>query len=202
MYLVCVLITALLMLVGAIDYIRRAWIRETNPVLATWILIVLTMALSFWMYWNSSKKSLAGNIGLISAPGNTVTILAGVLLVHVRANTLRIAFDKTQKWCLVLASGILVIWLLSKAPLACYALVQCIALVGYFATAKRLWRAKQSTEPVFVWTVVLLACLSALYPAWVKKDLFAWIFLCRGIPSTACMLCLIVRAKRKSHLLS
>ncbi len=197
MYEVAVLGTVVLMLVSAVDYVRRAWIRETNPVPATWILIVVTMSLSFWMYWDSPRKSWTANIGVTAALLNTSIILAGVIAANIRYGTLSVAFDKVQKWSLASGAGVVLFWFLTDQPLQSYVLVQLIALIGYFATMKRLWSAERSTEPLFVWTAVLLASLCALYPAWIRNDLFAWIFLVRVIPSTVLMIYLIARVKRK-----
>lgn len=194
-YEISVLLTVSLMVVAAINYVRCTWARKIKPVLATWILIVVTMALSFWMYWVSPWKSWTANVGIIAALVNTSIILTGVIATNVRYGTLRVAFDKTQKWCLTSGAGVVVFWSLTDQPLSSYILVQCIALIGYFATMKQLWKAEFSTEPLFVWIAVLLASICALYPAWVKSDPFAWIFLGRAIPSTAIMIYLIARIR-------
>lgn len=199
MYEASVILTVLLMIVAAIDYVRRTWIQETKPVLATWILIVFTMGLSCWMYWNNPQKSWTANIGVISALVNTSIILMGVIAANIRYSTLKVAFDKTQILCLVGGVGIFIMWLITKQPLISYVLVQLIALIGYFATMKRLQKAKSSTEPLFVWISVLLASLCAIYPAYVKNDIFAWIFLARAIPLTAIMIYLIARIKHKAR---
>lgn len=197
MYEVTVLATVVLMLVSGVDYVRRAWIRETNPVLATWILMTVVLVLSFWMYWDSPQKSWTGNIAVTSGLVNIFIILFGVIAVNIHYSTLRIAFDRVQQWCLAGGAGIFLFWLVTDQPLISYILVQCIALIAYFATAKRLWRTRRSTEPMFLWVAVLLATLCAIYPAWVKDDLFSWIYLGRAIPSTIFMIYLIARIKRR-----
>lgn len=199
MYEAAVLGTVVLMLISAVDYVRRAWIRETNPVPASWILIVVTMSLSFWMYWQSPKRSWTGNIALTSALVNTSIILTGVIATNIRYGTLSVAFDKVQKWCLASGMGIVVFWLIADSPLISYILVQCIALVAYFATVKRLMKAERSTEPLFFWIVVLGAALCAIYPAWVKNDLFSWIYLGRAVPSTALVVYLVTKIKIRMH---
>lgn len=202
MYEFAVLATIVLMMVAAVDYVRRAWIRETNPVLASWILIVVTMGLSFWMYWQTPKRSWTGNIALTSALVNTSIILTGVIATNIRYATLRVAFDTTQKWCLASGAGIVVFWLVTDSPLISYILVQCIALIAYFATVKRLMKAERSTEPLFLWIAALCATLCAIYPAWVKDDLFSWIYLGRAVPSTALLVYLIARIKSRRSLVA
>lgn len=197
MYEVAVLGTVVLMLVSAVDYVRRAWIRETNPVPATWILMMVMMGLSFWMYWDSPRKSWTANIGVTAGVVNIVIILSGVIATNIRYGTLSVAFDKVQKWCLAGGAGVVVFWFFTDQPLISYALVQCVALIGYFATVKRLLKAERSTEPLFLWVAVLFANLCALYPAWVKDDPFSWIYLGRAVPSTILVIYLIARIKGK-----
>ncbi|MFA5127106.1 MAG: hypothetical protein WC465_03875 [Patescibacteria group bacterium] len=200
MYEIAVLGTVVLMLVSATDYVRRAWIGTSQPVPATWILMMVVMGLSCFMYWDSPKRSFTANIGVTAGVVNIAIILTGVIAANIHHGTLKVAFDRTQKWCLVAGAGVTIFWLFTKQPLIAYTLVQCIALIAYFATVKKLLKAKRSTEPIFIWAVVLCANLCALYPAWVKNDLFSWIYLARAVPSSALVLYLILRIKRRMRL--
>ena len=199
MYEVTVIATVILMTVSAVDYVRRAWIRETSPVPATWILAVMMFALSFWMYWMSPRRSWTANIAVIAGLLNVTTILIGVIAANVRYGTLRVAFDRVQRWCLAFGVVVVVFWFVTDQPLVAYALVQVIGIIAYVATVRRLWSAERSTEPLFLWVSILLATLCAIYPAWVKRDPFAWVYLARAVPSTAFMVWLVARAKRRGH---
>lgn len=197
MYEAAVLASVLLFLMSAADYVRCAWTRETDPVPATWVLMMVMMGLSFWMYWSSLRKSWTANVGVTAGVVNTAIILTGVIAVNIRHGTLKVAFDNVQKWCLAGGAGVVLLWWLTDQPLISYTLVQCIALIAYAATVKRLWRAERSTEPLFFWVTVLFATLCAVYPAWVRNDPFSWIYLARAVPSTMFMIYLIGKAKRK-----
>lgn len=197
MYEATVIATVILMTVSAVDYVRRAWIRETNPVLATWILVVVMFSLSFWMYWMSPRRSWTANIGVIAGLGNVVTILVGIVATNLRDGTLRVAFDRVQRWCLALGGAVVVFWAVTDQPLIAYVLVQIIGIIAYVATIRRLWSAERSTEPLFLWIAVLLASLCAIYPAWARNDPFSWIYLARAVPSTAFMVVLIARIKHR-----
>ncbi len=198
MYETTVVIAVILMLISAFDYVRRAWQGSTNPVPATWILLLMMFALSFWMYWESPQKTWTGNIGVTSGIINILIILSGVIAANIKHGTLRIAFDRLQKWCLGVGGAIIVFWYLTDEPLISYILVQLIGLVSYIATVKRLWNAPKTTEPLFLWFCVLLANLCALYPALVRSDIFSWIYLARAIPSTSGVVFLIARLKWKN----
>lgn len=196
-YELSVIIVAVLMVVSAFDYARRAWIRETDPVPATWVLMMTMMGLSFWMYWHSSRMSWTSNIGVTAGIVNVAIILTAVLATNAYHGTLRVAFDKTQKRCLLGGLAVLFFWAVTDQPLVSYILVQCIALIAYYATIKRLRKAERTTEPLFLWVSAFLGGLCALYPAWVNNDLFSWIYLGRGIPSTAYIIYLIVEIRGK-----
>lgn len=197
MYTFAVVTTLVLMVVSSVDYIRRAWKRETNPVPATWILMVMVFTLSFWMYWMSPRRSPTANIGVVGGLVNTAVILIGVIATNVRYGTLALAFDRVQKFCLIAGGAVVLFWALTDQPFIAYGLVQVIALIAYGATVRRLWKAERSTEPLFLWISVFVASLSAIYPAYVKHDTFAWIYLARAVPSTAGVIYLIARIKRK-----
>jgi hypothetical protein len=200
MYSFMVIGAALLLVVSGFDYVRRAWVRETKPVLATWILMLVMMSLSFWMYWGSPRMSWTGNICVTAGVVNLAIILVGVIVVKIRQKTLAVEFDAVQKVCLVLGGAVVLCWFVIDEPLVLYSLVQVIALIAYAATVKKLWQAKETIEPFFLWAAVLVASLMGLYPAAVKDDTFAWIYLGRAIPSTALVICLIYRVRRKMRL--
>ncbi len=196
MYEAAVLATVILMIAAAADYVRRAWIRQTTPTPATWILLVVTMTLSFWMYWEKNR-SWTANIGVPAALVSVTIVLIGVTLVNKRDGTLTIVFDPVQKWCLIAGGAIFVLWTVTHQAFVAYTLVQSLALIAYSATAIKLWNARQSREPVLFWYTILVGSLCAIYPAWVKHDPYAWVYLARAVPSTSFMIFLIVRIKRR-----
>ena len=200
LYKLAVAMSICLMIVSALDYVRRAWKRKTEPVPATWILMMVMMGLSGWMYWQNPHKTLTGNIGVMAGNANVAIILTGVMAARIRRyRTLAVAFDGVQLTCLAFGALIVLFWCLTKQPLTSYILVQCIALVAYAATVARLWKAMRTTEPLFLWVSVLLANLCAIYPAWVRHDPYSWIYLARAVPSTVGVIWLIVRIKRRTH---
>ncbi len=197
MYQVAVLITAGLILISAVDYVRRAWRGETNPVPATWILMMVMISLSCWTYWQSPSRSWTSNIAVPASVPNVAYILSAVLILNARRGSLVVAFDRVQRWCLFGGAGVVVFWFITKNALVSYILVQCIGLIAYAATARRLWYAERVTEPLVFWVCILFANLCALYPAWVRDDMFSWIYLIRTIPTTSGMIFLIARAQRR-----
>jgi len=185
---------------SGIYYVHCMWTGKAKPVLATWVLMMVMIGLSVWMYWDSPEKTWTGNIGVMAAVLNVAIILIGVIVVNVRDKTLSVAFDRPQKWCLVSGGAVTVFWWLTDEPLISYVLVQIIALIGYFATVKKLWRAKESTEPITVWGAIFIASVFSAYPAFERNDLYAWIYLVRAIPSTALVIYSINRVQRRERI--
>ena len=196
LYVLFVATSATFLVLSALDYVRRAIRGETSPVPATWILMMAMMLLSLWMYLQSPKSSLASNIGVTAGVVNVGIILIGVMYTNIRQKRLRISFGRSQRTCLLSGVAIYLLWLITKKPLLSYTLVQLIAVAAYVATVQKLRKSKQSTEPIFLWVAALLGSLAAIYPAWVKHDVFACIYLARAIPSTIVILVLISKGRR------
>ena len=195
-----VLATVVLYSLSAVRYVQLAWRRKIDPVPATWVLMFVVFALSCWMYWKSPNHSFAGNIGNIAGFFNICLIVCGVVGRHVRDNTLRVAFNPFQKKCLAAGGLIVVFWLFTRNSQIAYLLTQVIALVAYTPTVVRLWTADRNTESLFLWGIVFVACLTALYPAVLLHDKLAWIYLGRAIPSTLVVIVLILRLTRRESL--
>lgn len=204
MYEVTFLVVAVLVLASSFDYVRRMWRRnaegnrETDPKLATWILLAVFITLSTWMYCHSSRVSLKGNVALFASVVNIGTILMSVILVKWKDGKLFVKFDLPQKLCLLGGGLTVAFWFVTYDPFWSYVLVQIVALCAYIATMVKLWSAKGSSEPIATWALVLIAFFFAAYPAVIDHDKFAYVFLIRGIPSTAFMVFLIIRAKARA----
>ena len=200
MYEATVILTAFFMMLSAVYYVRCALAGKSNPVPATWILMLVVMGLSFWMYFESPHRSWTANIAVTAGVFNVWYILCGVVLANHKHGTLRIAFDRPQIFCSVAGGVVVGFWFLTDRPLNAYTLVQIIALIAYVATIRRLLKVTKSTEPMFQWVAVLIATIFAIYPAWERMDPFSWIYLARALPSTALMVFLIGRIKWRTWL--
>lgn len=201
LYKTTVFLAAALTVGAAVEYARWTWRGKTQSSPATWILMMGMMLLGSWMYWSNPRHSLTGNVGLLSGAINVFIILVTVLIRRVRDGTIKeLAFDPVQRFCLIGGAVIVTAWLATDRSntFLSYVFVQLLGVVAYGATARRLWRATTSTEPYFLWVCTFLSCLSALYPAIVKHDVFSWIYLGRATPSTLGMILLLWRIKHRA----
>lgn len=187
--------------ISSLIYAVQTWKGKVDPAPATWILMHVVFILSFWMYWhgsdNGSDKILTKNIGLTVGLINCAVICWAVIITNWIKGTLRVAFSRTQKRCLLAGAGVVVFWALTNHPITSYVLVQCIALVAYLATVAKLRQATKTVEPYYIWVAALLVALCAIYPAWVHESVYSWIYLGRAIPSTIFLIVLIARIKRR-----
>lgn len=194
---VLVISTAVVFVLSAVGYVVYTLQRRNEPVPATWILMVMVFGLANWMYWHSPNRSLAGNIANTAGLVNVVLIFFGVAVRHIRDDTWRLAFSWFQVYCLAAGVVIFIFWLFTNDSVTAYYLTQALALLAHGATIHRLWFSERSTEPLFLWIAVLIANFSAIYPAIVKQDFLAWVYLIRAIPSTSMVVYLIIRLKQK-----
>jgi len=199
-YDLIVLLTAGATIASAVRYAWLSWREDSDidPAPATWILMLVMVGLSFTMYMSSDKRSWSANIGITSGMASVSIILFAVITKNVRDHTLRVTFDRTQSGCILSGLIIVPVWVGTDNHLLSYTLVQCIALVAYYATIKKLRSAETISEPYFFWIIAVATSIAAIYPGWIKRDPYAAIYLGRAIPSTAYILYLIWKIKKEA----
>ncbi len=192
-----VVLSAVLLVVSGFDYAQRAVRNTFLPVPSTWILMTVYLSLSFWMYAKSPRWSIAGNIALTAGVLNIYIILIGVIWGRIRSGTLKVMFDKRQKICFLLSAVVVGFFFWKDDEFVSYIALQIVALIAYWGTVQKLLHANKYGEPVFLWLAVLLSALIAIYPAYVKNDFYAWIYIGRAAPSTMGVLWLIWNIRKK-----
>ncbi len=199
MYNASIYVSLLLIIFSSLYYVYYAWQGKTKPVPTTWILLLVTMVLTlfFAMKGSGGIKNWTEYIAIIYAVINVGIILPGVIATNIRNGTLKIAFDRFQIGCLYAAGVVVIVWYFTNQLLLSYLLIQSIALIAYIATAQRLMKVETTTEPMLYWIGAFLANLIAAYPALVKWNIYAWIYLVRAIPSVFFIIYLIWRIKNR-----
>lgn len=199
-YTATVFLAALLSTGSGVVYAWWIWRRRTGSAPATWVLMFTMMTMASWMYLSSPRHSLTANIGLLAAAVNTTAILIAMLTRRLLDGTLgELAFNPVQRFCLGSGVAIVAGWLIARQShtLIAYCFVQLLGVVAYAATAHKLWRATETTERYMLWVCGFMACLAALYPAIVRRDIYSAIYLVRAIPSTLGMIYLVWRIRRR-----
>jgi hypothetical protein len=194
------LVSTILVIVGTAWYIRLILKGEkVKPVIATWIVLTGTMALSFATYWTTPNHSLVSNACNAISVLSTSAILIATICME-RGN--RISFTKFQKICLWVSLAITTFWVVlvwgfKGTGIIPNILTQVLMLIGYLVTAEKLWFAKKNTESIFTWWCILLAGAVALYTGIVSHDSLVILYAGRTTFGTVVLVWLMYRVELK-----
>lgn len=180
--------TALMLIVG-FRYSWLTWQGEIQPVLATWLLFLVAVFLSFMTYWSTEKHSFTGNIINTTDLFNMCLIMFSIIVLG--KNTI-LEFNAFDISCLVASGIILVFWRLSKMHVIANLALQGIMTVAYFPTIYRLWHTKTNTEQFGVWILVWIASAVALIPAYINRDKLGMIYASRSLTMVSVVLILML----------
>ncbi len=160
--------------------------KKVKPVLATWIVLSVTIGLSLLTYVTAPRHNLVSNIGNSLGLLNCLSILVTILWVS-RNDPHEVHFSPRQKKILAWASGIFLLWILivlwrglHGSGILPNILLQVLILVGYAFTAEKLWHARENTEPLFTWWCINVSSLFAAGTAYYSDDWLAFAFSLRG----------------------
>jgi hypothetical protein len=191
-------VSAVLVIVGCTWYSLLALLGKTKPVFAGWVVLSSMSLLSYVTYWSTPQPSLASNAS------NAAHVIGGILAVFAtatidRRGSLRLTpFQKLSLW---ITAVIFIFWLIlvlgfERRGDIPFWMTQAVMLLGHSMTAQKLWRGKSNTEAVFTWWCLLAASIVAIYAA---TDVFAVIYATRGTLTSAILVWLIHRIRRKNH---
>ena len=194
----------LLMLCMAVRYCYLTAKQKIKPVLASWIIITVSLLLAFATFLKTIEvnfiDSLINNIIVAVGFPQALVVLGFIYFTYKKKKDFKIKFKPVQKASLLGSVVIVGFWIITKDPRASYIINQGLMLVGVFPTAWHLWKdAKENTEDVVFWVALLITALFAIYPAFVGGELLAKIYIFRSVPSTALIIFLMLRIERKNN---
>lgn len=195
------LMSAFLVIAATVWYIFLAIRGRIKPVLASWIVLGCTMALSFATYWTSPKHSIVSN----ASNAASVVSAIGILITAAWLERGSLSFSCFQKWCLGIAGSICVVWIilvwgLHRTGVVPNVLTQVLMLVGYIVTAEKLWHATKNTESFFTWWCITVASSIALYTAILSDDSLAALYATRATLASGTLVWLMYRIELKNRL--
>lgn len=200
------LVSTILVIVGTIWYIYLALKGvKVKPVLASWVVIGGTMALSFATYWTTPNRSLVSNACNAISVLSTGSILITALWLAMRQGK-KLSFTSFQKGCLWTSLAIAVLWIVlvwgfKGTGIIPNILTQVLMLIGYLVTAEKLWHAKGNSESLFTWWCILLAGITALYTGIVSHDKLVILYAARTTFGTVILVWLMYRAENKTKVI-
>ncbi len=175
-------------------YLREMMKGRVKPVLATWLLFVLGTSLSIVTnFKETGVQGFGANIfNLTDALGVTIIFLFALF----RPNTNR-RFDTFEKSCLSAVGIVFIFWLLSGQSVVSHLLVQCVFVVAYLPTLRKLWSAEANTESIVTWSLNTMAAGLGIIPPLINHDLLPLVYCIRGTVSAFLVVVFSLRAKNK-----
>lgn len=196
------LVSTILVIVGTTWYIHLALKGiKVKPVLATWIVLTVTMTLSFVSYLASPNPSIVNN----ACNGISIFSTAAILITAIRFNRQEgkgVNFNLFQKRSLMLSGWILIVWFViiliwgfKGSGIVPNILTQVLMLIGYAVNAERLWRAPRNTDSLFLWWCILGASGTALYSGVITHDPLVILYGSRATFGTLVLVILMYRVE-------
>lgn len=195
-YQISVWITAIIMMAGSFYYCGEIKKGVVSPPPATFIIAAGTFSLSLFMYSRKPDWSFSANIGLTSAFLSAWTVCIYLTVKLLKEEKFFLSINLWQKFALISASAVFVIWIITDNAFVSYVLLQLAALIAYTPVIQKLWNAKKNSESIVFWSSLMLSSLVASYAAYERNDTEAWIYIFRAVPSILLVIILILRVKR------
>lgn len=176
---------ALLNLILVVYYYYLILRKKIRPSLAMWVFFLLAISLSLFTYLKNGEYSALDNI------------LNTADLFYVGSVTISIAifgdahsrFNRFDKGCLVVVTGILIFWIITQNHFLTNILLQGILVVAYFPVVNRMLTSGDNHESYLIWGGMLLAAVLALP---VLDGSLALIYTIRAVVSILALLGLMV----------
>lgn len=146
--------------------VRYCWLTitgETDPVFSSWLVLTVSVGMSFSTYCKTKHYNLVDNIGVTSGAASVLFILVTVVLFGKNA---RAGFTSFEIGNLAFAALVAVYWWRTKNPFNANLAIQVLMVIGYIPMIARLLTASKNPEPWGVWISVWVACVFSMIPAY------------------------------------
>lgn len=183
----CIVIYVTIYLVG----IKKG---NVKPILATWLFFSLATVLSFFTDYKETGQS-----GLLANALNIVDTFAtwSIFLVVLFKKDTNRKFNKFEEGCLLAVGIIFIVWILSKQNVLTHSAIQCILVVAYLPTLFHLWKTKENTESLSMWSFDSAASVFGTIEPLRTMTFLPLIYGIRAVISTLAVVVLIIRLKYK-----
>jgi len=169
---------------------------RAKPVMTTWILFATALTLSLFTYFHAPKHGLVTNFASIV---DTFRV-SGILILLWCMGHRNMEFTKLQIGSLIGTAMILIFWLKTGETETSNILTQGIVGLAYLPTYERLWKSRESTEPLKSWLISWSAGILALTLAIIDEDYLVIIYATRAVVQVGIVLLLIWRLRLRAKL--
>ncbi len=192
-------ITATFMGIVGLTYSYSIMKGKIKPVVTTWFLFSVTVALSLSSYLLTATHSFTGNMINVADVAMCWTIL---LVLVFKNKSAVLHFTKFEIFCLSLSGIIVVFWALTREHAAANVLLQIVLTIAYFPTLVHVWHAEHNTEPLTIWVINWIATLAGFIASILKQDSLGSLYGLRALVLISVLLVLMIRIKRKEGIKS
>lgn len=167
---------------------RYCWLiskHRVKPVLAMWIMFVVSVSLSFGTYMSTDKHSFLGNLGNSLDIFDVWLILVFIIIFQVRHQRKP---NGVEIGCLAASAVVAFFWLFTGESAAANLLLQLIMVFAYVPAIKELERATEQIESFQVWAATLVSGIGTFVSAALRYDVLGMVYSGRAIISVSLML--------------
>lgn len=168
---------------------RYTWLlykkdENINPALSMWIIFFIGGFTSLASYAVSEKKDFLSGIQNTVDVCVIVVLIVSILLWGKR----EVRFQPFERKYLAFAGLIFLFWAISKSAFYSNILTQILMTWGYFPSIQNMVEKKKNTESFLGWSLVQIAQVFGLFPAFIEGNLLACIYVIRAIVMTGILL--------------
>ena len=173
---------------------------KVKPTLSTWVFFAFAGVLSFITDFRETGAQglFANSYNILDTSGVFATLIF-IVLFQKNINT---KFNKLEKWCLVAVIIVGILWLLSGQNVLAHLSIQLILFISYIPMFVHLWKAKENTESLSMWSIDSVASAVGSINPIVNRYLLSTVYGLRSALSTFLTVLLILRLKYKARKLS
>lgn len=192
---ICVWLVAGLMVIATIRYVYQVRRKDISPTLSTWIIFLLGTGLSLATYAIAEKHDFrSGILNTIDVISVSMIVLA--ILMWGKRN---VFFAPFERWYLAGVGMILVYGIVFGDAWRSNIFTQILITIGYAPTIQKLLTDGRDTESLTAWSLVLSACIIALYPASQDGNVLAVLYALRAVVMVSFILIIIVYHKLRTQ---
>lgn len=188
---------AIVILITTYLYIYLSGIKSgrVKPILSTWIFFIFATFLSVVTDFRETgiHGLFANSYNILDALGTFIT-LAFILFFQKNINK---EFNKLEKGCLAAVIIVGMLWFLSGQNILAHLSIQVIMFIAYIPMVFHLWKAKENTESLGMWSLeTITSAIGCINPI-LNKDMLPIVYGFRSFFSTFLIVLLILRLKYK-----
>jgi len=174
--------------------------RRVNPAPATWWIIgCLAMNLAMISYHAIPGRTLIENVTLYAAAFEITIVLVLLVVVLWRSDEFKVAFDWTQKGCLVVMAVTLIYWAFNKEQAdVTFWTTQTLLVVAYLATITKAIQRRTAFDSIGNWSFIFAGSVIGSIPAFMMASPYGTANSIRAIVASGITVAVLIYYDRRN----